>query len=994
MAAATPTATLPNISGTSGVSCAASGEGARDRRPRVVGHEALRRAIDDRAAFFEAMAQSASVGDVHRASASVVVARNFRLVKPIAHGGNGIVYEAKCIGEGHPALFRDQSYVLKVPFNYGVSTTRVQNEFENEYLISSTLDPHPNINHYFCHFTDRIPQEYYDHLPAVAKGLAYDAVHMRMHACIWVVLEHHSETLEQFLKDLRTTPNPLPTTTTPWPIVHKYSRDICAALVHLFVNQTIHFDMKLNNIVISSNKEQAILIDLGCAMKFPATSNKSFERETVCLVGALGNQSHRAPEFLNGIALFTQNPNHGSMLRCDKQPSFELGCILFELAMCGEHPLPGYPGGYGPSGHITFSFDSEEQFPMQPPAFPKAFCNLVRALLQLDPEKRMPLLEAAHLLENLESPYPYQLASLYSYILPVRNDAESLTMKAACEILSGAPAAACEYTLQQALEVEFLFSPALLLLHYINCCSAVNNHPTSSFSSTCQQGIRTALTGKQASFSTTDVDFVRAIVSNRHRTTLPELVLKALWMRHISHDDENFREITQLLLKTMPTAETQRQRLLATPLSSPTSLFLRLVVYSRNEMMVEALGQLEMGNIDCALGLVSEAATSFECEMNLQNKDWENYHDEPKQCLYLPGLLSVPAYSIKPIGDFLAILLNTGSEGPLHTCVEQDAENGYSGKYINKAVNLYQRAADAGNAMAMCNLGVCYQYGNGVDKDMNKAVTLYQRAAAAGNTMAMCKLGVCYYNGNGVDKDMNKAVTLYQRAADAGNAMAMCNLGACYQYGNGVDKDMNKAVTFYQRAADAGYTMAMCNLGVCYQYGNGVDKDINQAVTLYRRAAYAGNTMAMCKLGACYKYGNGVDTDMNQAVTLYQRAADAGNAMAMCKLGVCYQNGEGVYKDMNKAVTLYQRAAAAGNTMAMCKLGVCYQYGNGVYKDMNKAVTLYQRAAEAGDTIAMCKLGVCYQYGNGVDKDMNKAVTLFQRAEARGGATLTGDYID
>ncbi|KAH3714284.1 hypothetical protein Pelo_19208 [Pelomyxa schiedti] len=261
-----------------------------------------------------------------------------------------------------------------------------------------------------------------------------------MHACVWVVLEHHSETLEQFLTHFNTTtsPNKLsPQTTTPWPIVHKYSRDICAALVHLFVNQTIHFDIKLDNIVVSSNKEQVILIDLGCATKFPRANSKRrpFESKTQSVISATGNQNHRAPEIINGIAQYRQNPDHSSTLCCDKQPSFELGCILFELAMCGKHPLPGYPGGYGPSGKVTFSFESEELFPMKPPQFPKEFCDLVRSLLQCDPENRMSLLDAFNVLLNIESPSPSELLSFYSCVVPLTDDAGTLTSKATCQIL-------------------------------------------------------------------------------------------------------------------------------------------------------------------------------------------------------------------------------------------------------------------------------------------------------------------------------------------------------------------------------------------------------------------------------------------------------------------------------------------------------------------------------------------------------------------------------
>ncbi|KAH3766519.1 hypothetical protein Pelo_1614 [Pelomyxa schiedti] len=827
--------------GTSSTACALGGG-----RPHVVGYDALRRAMDDRAEFFRNMAQSASIDYVQRASGSVVVARNFKLVRPIAHGSNGMVYEAKCIGEGHPALFRDQSYVLKVPFNYGVSTARVQNAFDNEYLISSTLEPHPNVNMYFCHFTDRIPQEYYDHLPPVAKELAYDTVRKRMHACVWVVLEHHSETLEQFLRDLNTTLRPLSTTTTPWPIVHKYSRDICAGLVHLFVNQTIHFDMKLNNIVISSNKEQAILIDLGCAMKFPR-GTKPFEREIGFLVGAQGNASHRAPEILTGIAQYTQNPDRGSMLRCDKQPSFELGCILFELAMRGEHPLPGYPGGYGPSGHITFSFENEELFPMKSPAFPKAFCNLVRALLQFDPEKRMPLLEAAGVLENLESPSPHELASLYSGIVPLGHDAVSLTMKAACTILCGAPAEAY-------------------------------------------------------------VELMRAIIRKQHRT-LPELVVTVLWMRHISNDDD-YHNVTQLLLKRVTTAS---QQLVSAPFST---LFLKLVIYSRNEMMIDALGQLETGNIDSALSLVSEACTLFMCEMNCINH-WKN--TEELQHWYLPGIVFLHSLCCI-INDHVALCQHIPSNlllafshalsttpqlrdyctGVIDGTVTPQGET-----WSNKAETIAEWSAllvtasvqSSATAQKSAILGftTIWRILCSDQSVSDLRMELSSNMPAGGGHDVLCCVGPIHWGSVSLlflstYFSNDNTVALLRKAADAGDATAMCLLGASYKK---CPADMNTAVTLFQSGADAGNVVAMFLLGECHHNGTGVEQNKDRALTLYKMAADTGN-FNMSHLGMCYTTGDSFDIDLNKARSngIYNSSVSACNPSQNITSCICTKSSD------------------------------------------------------------------------------------------------------
>ena len=50
--------------------------------------------------------------------------------------------------------------------------------------------------------------------------------------------------------------------------------------------------------------------------------------------------------------------------------------------------------------------------------------------------------------------------------------------------------------------------------------------------------------------------------------------------------------------------------------------------------------------------------------------------------------------------------------------------------------------------------------GVGVEKDPVKAVELYTKAAEAGNARAQCNLGWCYENGVGVEKDPVKAVEL------------------------------------------------------------------------------------------------------------------------------------------------------------------------------------------------------------------------------------------
>ena len=70
----------------------------------------------------------------------------------------------------------------------------------------------------------------------------------------------------------------------------------------------------------------------------------------------------------------------------------------------------------------------------------------------------------------------------------------------------------------------------------------------------------------------------------------------------------------------------------------------------------------------------------------------------------------------------------------------------------------------------MSNLGALYFSGNGVPKDFAESRKWFEKAAAAGNTVAMNSLGNIYHYGNGVPKDFAEARKWYEKAAAAGDA--------------------------------------------------------------------------------------------------------------------------------------------------------------------------------------------------------------------------------
>ena len=76
----------------------------------------------------------------------------------------------------------------------------------------------------------------------------------------------------------------------------------------------------------------------------------------------------------------------------------------------------------------------------------------------------------------------------------------------------------------------------------------------------------------------------------------------------------------------------------------------------------------------------------------------------------------------------------------------------------------------------MNQIGYLYYSGLGVSQDYSKAMEWFQKAADAGNATAMFNIAMMYENGDGVPADQAAAREWYQKAADAGNEDAKAKL--------------------------------------------------------------------------------------------------------------------------------------------------------------------------------------------------------------------------
>ncbi len=109
--------------------------------------------------------------------------------------------------------------------------------------------------------------------------------------------------------------------------------------------------------------------------------------------------------------------------------------------------------------------------------------------------------------------------------------------------------------------------------------------------------------------------------------------------------------------------------------------------------------------------------------------------------------------------------------------------------------------------------------------DYETALALWRPLAESGHLDAQFNLGLMYDSGTGVPRDLETAAMWYQLAAEAGDRTAQSYLGEMYATGHGVEQSFERAVEWYEKAALKGDGPAQYNLGILYASGKGVPLD-------------------------------------------------------------------------------------------------------------------------------------------------------------------------
>ena len=171
------------------------------------------------------------------------------------------------------------------------------------------------------------------------------------------------------------------------------------------------------------------------------------------------------------------------------------------------------------------------------------------------------------------------------------------------------------------------------------------------------------------------------------------------------------------------------------------------------------------------------------------------------------------------------------------------------GNSIPEGIKYLEKAANEGHVPSMLS------YAYKLDHEYNKPEAAFQyftKAAALHDSDAECNLGVMYENGRGVDRDIEKAMTLYRDAALHGNILGQYNYAVLLESKGNIEESLK----FYKMAADRNDADAQ------FSYANLIaQRDIEECAKYSHLSADNGNSKAQCLYGQLLYVGRGCDVD-------------------------------------------------------------------------------------------------------------------------------------
>jgi len=332
------------------------------------------------------------------------------------------------------------------------------------------------------------------------------------------------------------------------------------------------------------------------------------------------------------------------------------------------------------------------------------------------------------------------------------------------------------------------------------------------------------------------------------------------------------------------------------------------------------------------------------------------------------------------------------------------------------------RSAKAGNLASQYNLGLCYEFGWGLEPDYIEAFKWLREAALKGESRAQLELGHLFFLGIGIDRDANQAEYWWIKAAEQGDPQGILALKSMKAYHQRMvlseeelihlpfAKELEQifAIEVIQSHAERGDARAQYYYGkfkhdsveIWEEYGSPMifeywgkfhndqlEHTWFEAISWLRLASYQGFTNARLLLAKIYSHCSDIHTDRSIAEKVLC-LFDGHETPVDCAI-----IGEALMDEY------YWNPKIYGAPRNDCEVWIeddkdAYflpRFMKGITKNLPLAVKYLRQATQAGYPASMCALGRCYLDGEGIGKDVQEAVSWLKKAadEDHEGAQYT-----
>ena len=272
--------------------------------------------------------------------------------------------------------------------------------------------------------------------------------------------------------------------------------------------------------------------------------------------------------------------------------------------------------------------------------------------------------------------------------------------------------------------------------------------------------------------------------------------------------------------------------------------------------------------------------------------------------------------------------------------------------YQDAALLLQRRASD-GDAVAMYCMGeIDFQV---LPTNVPRALDLFQKSADAGYPQAQATIGALYLKGlpGLLDRNPEKGVGLLSQAVRAKSLTARFNLGMAYYNGDGVPQDPSKAAQWLQVAEKQNFVEAQYVLGMLLAEGEeGLPKNLSQGVRLLNKADKQGHKLARAYLEKMDLKPGTISNKVLQTTTSNFSNMTSSEDEKILHEARKYYTGIGRPKNYEKAYSMLLPLAKGGYPEAARLVGLMKLSGKGTEKNPKDAKQWLSVAAQKGDGVA------------------------------------------